>query len=115
MIDESENYNLFYLTNNNQKLPVYLTLLFHSAIKGDETATEALVEEFSPSIKKIASKIQSQYNLSNEQSFDILLQSGIKTLKDLMKKHSEEGFCKFILFAIRENMRYTLATYNHNL
>lgn len=114
MTYEFENYNLFYVTENNQKLPVYLTLLFHSAIKGDEAATNAIINQFLPSIKKIAFIILSQNNLSDEQSFNILVKSGNKTLKDLMWKHAEEGFCKFILFAIRVNMISTLHTRNYN-
>jgi len=113
MIEQSEN--LFFLTDKNQKLPVDLTLLFHSAIKGDEKATDAIIKEFLPSIKKIASIVQCQHNLSDEQSFDLMVQSGIKTLKDFMVKHTDEGFCKFILFAIRINMNTCSNIRNHDL
>jgi hypothetical protein len=110
MTANSEIDNLFYLTDDGQTLPPRLTLLFHAAINGDEVATKGLVKEFTPSIRKIAAKVQSQNGLNDRHSFNLLIESGTKTLMDLMKKHGEEGFCKFILFAFRTNMVYTLAT-----
>jgi len=102
--------DLFYTTDGKQKLPPDMTLLFRAASNGDTEATDALLDAFASSIIMIAQKIQDQYNAPGQRIAEKLFAAGAKTLKDFTPKHDEDGFCSFILFAIRENMRYALAT-----
>ena len=105
-----ETDHLLFITDKTQKLPAVISLLIHAAIQGDENAKKSVISFFAPSIKKIAEKVLSLYKTKNESDFELLVQSGIKTLFFFIHRHQEEGFCKFLLFAAKENMSYTCAT-----
>lgn len=102
--------NLLLITDQNQKISAFISLLIHATIQGDENAKEGVIEFFTPSIKKIAEKVLSIHRKEFDDDAELLVQSGVKTLFFFIHRHQEEGFLKFLLFAVKENMRYTCAT-----
>lgn len=103
------SFDLINIAKKGSKLPPYITLLFHAANRGDLKARNAIIAEFYPGIMQIASEIQTQYELTDYMVMEKLHESAVQTLVDFMKRHQEEGFCKFLLWAFRANMIYTLA------
>lgn len=109
MPEPNYNFDLINIAKKGGKLPPYVTLLFHAANRGDKAALNAIISEFYPGIMEIASEIQTQYELTDCMVMEKLHESAVQTLVDFMKRHQEEGFCKFLLWAFRANMIYTLA------
>jgi hypothetical protein len=105
-----ETDHLLLITDKTQRLPAVISLLIHVAIQGDENAKESVIGFFAPSIKKIAEKMLSLYKTKDVNDTELLVQSGLHTLFFFIHRHQEEGFCNFLLFALKENMRYTCAT-----
>lgn len=109
MTEPNCSFDLINIARKGGMLPPYITLLFHAANRGDEQARNAIILEFYPLILEIASEIQTQYELTDCLVMEKLHDSAVQTLVDFMRRHQEEGFCKFLLWAFRANMIYTLA------
>jgi hypothetical protein len=90
--------------NSHSKLPQHLTLLLYAANRGDEAAVNAVIKEFTPTIKAIALEVQKEFELNDVKLNERLLEEGVRTLRLFMNRHCEEGFCNFIVTAIRFNI-----------
>jgi hypothetical protein len=72
---------------------------------------DAVIEEFTPTIKALALQVQKEFELDDVKINEKLFEEGVRTLRLFMNRHCEEGFCNFIVTAIRSNI--TAQLFNH--
>jgi hypothetical protein len=96
---------------SHEKLPPYLTLLLYAANKGDEASLEAVIVEFTPTINTLALKVQKEFELDEDEVIERLFEEGVMTLQMFMNRHTEKGFCNFIVMAMHSNIRATFFEY----
>lgn len=101
-------FDLISIAKKGGNFPAYISLLFHSANRGDEASLAALIADFFSAIKQISAELQCEYELSDEVT-ERLRKTAVKTLRDFMHRHHEPSFPKFIVWAFRANMIYKLA------